>query len=400
MAHIILLKGRGEKSFCAGGDVAALALQNDTPAGVKDSIEYFAEEYKLDHLIAASKSIVVSFLDGITMGGGCGLSMHSPFRIVTERTLFAMPETSIGLFPDVGASFFLSRLDGAIGTYLALTGARLKSGDLLNVGLASHYLHSSSLPAVEARLAELNFASNLDTATKMAIVNQTLAEYVSEAPPAATIVGELRTVIDFAFSVSSVPEILERLDAIAKSEAPSESTRKWANDTKATLLTYSPTSLHATLRLLRLGPTWTLAEAFVREHGLASHFMSSVADFGIGVKAKLISKPAQPAVWKGDIQSINTETVDALFEDVSPKLQLLNDRERNTTDYAWRNKVGVPNEAYIKKVVDSYGVDGREVIIEKVVRDFAAAQGCREKVTDVVTRKTKEKANGGVEWAA
>lgn len=127
MANIIIIKGRGDKAFCAGGDVAALVqlCADEGAAGLQKSREYFALEYQLDHLIATYSKPYVAFMDGITMGGGAGLCVHAPFRIATERTLFAMPETAIGFFPDVGAGFFLPRLDGQLGMYLALTSERL-----------------------------------------------------------------------------------------------------------------------------------------------------------------------------------------------------------------------------------------------------------------------------------
>lgn len=142
MANVIIIKGAGQrdgggkfndskktlpKAFCAGGDVAALAIYNQQgPDGQQKSKDYFGLEYKLDHLIATYTKPYIAFMDGITMGGGVGLSVHAPFRIATERTVFAMPETAIGFFPDVGATFFLPRLDGMVGTYLALTGEKLK----------------------------------------------------------------------------------------------------------------------------------------------------------------------------------------------------------------------------------------------------------------------------------
>jgi 3-hydroxyisobutyryl-CoA hydrolase len=125
----VVIKGSG-RAFCAGGDVAALASWNtEGSEGQQRSRDYFALEYKLDHLIATYTKPYVAFLDGITMGGGVGLSVHAPFRIATENTLFAMPETTIGFFPDVGASFFLPRMDGKLGTYLALTSEQLKGVD-------------------------------------------------------------------------------------------------------------------------------------------------------------------------------------------------------------------------------------------------------------------------------
>ena len=131
MANVIIIKGAG-KALCAGGDVASLALSiAEGTKGLEISRQFFALEYQLDHFIASYSKPYVAFMDGITMGGGAGLSMHGPFRIATERTVFAMPETAIGLFPDVGASFFLPRLDGQLGTYLALTGQHIKGANAL-----------------------------------------------------------------------------------------------------------------------------------------------------------------------------------------------------------------------------------------------------------------------------
>ena len=132
MANVIIMKGAGEKALCAGGDVAVLAKWNqEGPEGQLKSKDYFGEEYKLDHLIATYSKPYVAFMDGITMGGGVGLSVHAPFRIATERTVFAMPETTIGFFPEVGGSFFLPRMDGYMGKYLALTSEQLKGVNVL-----------------------------------------------------------------------------------------------------------------------------------------------------------------------------------------------------------------------------------------------------------------------------
>ena len=131
LANVIIAKGEG-RAFCAGGDVAFLAQENEKGAeGQQVSKDYFALEYKLDHLIATYQKPYVAFIDGITMGGGVGLSVHAPFRIATENTRFAMPETTIGFFPDVGASFFLPRMDGELGTYLALTSENLLGVNVL-----------------------------------------------------------------------------------------------------------------------------------------------------------------------------------------------------------------------------------------------------------------------------
>jgi 3-hydroxyisobutyryl-CoA hydrolase len=131
LANIIVLKGAG-RALCAGGDVAELAQWNqEGKEGQQRSCDYFALEYNLDHLIASYPKPYIAYMDGITMGGGVGLSVHAPFRIATENTVFAMPETTIGFFPEVGATFFLPRMDGEMGTYLALTSEQLRGVDAL-----------------------------------------------------------------------------------------------------------------------------------------------------------------------------------------------------------------------------------------------------------------------------
>jgi 3-hydroxyisobutyryl-CoA hydrolase len=154
LANVVVIKGVGDKAFCAGGDVrdVAVAVQEQGDDGRKFANEYFAAEYRLDHLIATYRKPYIALMDGYTMGGGVGLSVHAPLRIATERTVFAMPETTIGFFPDVGASFFLPKMPGAVGTYLALTSERLKGVNVFYAGIATHYLHSTSLPNLESRL--------------------------------------------------------------------------------------------------------------------------------------------------------------------------------------------------------------------------------------------------------
>ncbi|KAG6298199.1 hypothetical protein E4U09_001013 [Claviceps aff. purpurea] len=214
MANIVLLKGAGDRALCAGGDVAALAkLNQEGPNGWKKSADFFALEYKLMHYIATYKKPYVALMDGVTMGGGVGLSMHAPFRIATEKTVFAMPETTIGFFPDVGASFFLPRLNGAMGTYLALTSDRLIGPNVFYSGIATHYLHSTSLPDLEARLAELSFRDDDEMPRKLAVINNTLEEFCTGLPydQPIRLRGEVRKTIDRCFSKNNVADIVAAL---------------------------------------------------------------------------------------------------------------------------------------------------------------------------------------------
>ena len=301
LANVVVIKGEG-RAFCAGGDVAALALDNKTGAeGQQASKDYFALEYKLDHLIATYTKPYVALIDGITMGGGVGLSLHAPFRIATENTVFAMPETTIGFFPDVGGSFFLPRMDGELGLYLALTSTQLKGVDVFWAGVATHYLHSSSLPDLEARLAELQFKDHDPLHQRLKIINDTIEEFATGLPadkhPTDSIIGgDHRVAIDYAFQpLNTIEDILNALQGLAENTggtAPA-AVVDWAAKTRATILQRSPTSVQVTIRQLREGKKWNIADTFRKEHLIASRFMEH-ADFIEGVSSLLINKPKQP----------------------------------------------------------------------------------------------------------
>ena len=320
MANIILVSGAGTKAFCAGGDVAALAQLNTTVEGQKESTSYFALEYQLDHLIATYSKPYVAIMDGITMGGGVGLSVHGPFRIATERTVFAMPETTIGFFPDVGGSFFLPRLDGEIGAYLALTSERLLGVQALYAGIATHYVDSSVLSSLTTRLSELTFRDYSPLQDRLNLINSTIAEFSSSLPspdsygnPNGDLRGRLRLAIDRCFSYNTVEEILDALKAQQdETSSQPDAIREWARKTSETILTRSPTSLKVTLRQLRAGRDWTIGQTFLNEHIIASRFMGH-PDFIEGVTARLM-KPSRTPKWNpSKLEDVTTSDVDTFF---------------------------------------------------------------------------------------
>lgn len=155
--NLVIIKGAGDKSFCAGGDVRTLVESGPVPS----SRNFFREEYNLNALIGSYKPDYVALVDGITMGGGVGLSVHGKYRVATERTMFAMPETAIGLFPDVGGGYFLPRLQGKLGLYLGLTGFRLKGKDVAKAGIATHFIESKDLEALEKELLATQNSSDV-----------------------------------------------------------------------------------------------------------------------------------------------------------------------------------------------------------------------------------------------
>ncbi|KAJ9139480.1 hypothetical protein NKR23_g7957 [Pleurostoma richardsiae] len=394
MANVVVLKGAGEKALCAGGDVVALAQSNKKgPEGQKFSADYFGLEYRLDHLIATYQKPYIAFMDGITMGGGVGLSVHAPFRIATERTVFAMPETTIGFFPDVGASFFLPRMPGHVGTYLALTSDRLTGPNVFYAGVATHYLHSTSLPSLESRLAELRFKDFQSLQKRLEVINATIEEYCTGLPHDQPILlaGELRKAIDRCFGKESVAEIIAAL------KEEQGATKEWAEKTLESLHQRSPTSVHVALRQMRIGRKWSVAETFVREHQIASRFMAH-PDFTEGVSARLIRKDApkwQPATLEDIRPEESGPVTEPFFEmprDAAP-LQLLNDRDYREYPHGF----GLPTEQEVADLVRE-GQYSQKEVVNRLVGLRRGKQGVKEVVEEVVARKTTTDGNGKASW--
>src|SRR5580658_2802668 len=156
--HAVVVEGAGDRAFCAGGDIRA--LRDGQLSGDRTGVEaFFREEYDLNLLISAYPKPYIALIDGICMGGGIGVSVHGPYRVATEHAMFAMPETAIGFFPDIGGTFFLPRLPGQLGIYLGLTGLRTTGADAVHAGFATHYTTRANLPALSAALAEIGVAA-------------------------------------------------------------------------------------------------------------------------------------------------------------------------------------------------------------------------------------------------
>ncbi|KAI1215096.1 ClpP/crotonase [Annulohypoxylon truncatum] len=397
MANVIVVKGAGDKAFCAGGDVAVLARQNqEGPEGVQKSIDYFALEYQLDHYIATYQKPYIAFMDGVTMGGGVGLSIHAPFRIATERTLFAMPETNIGFFPDVGASFFLPRMSGFVGTYLALTSSRLQGANVFYSGIATHYLHSTSLPSLESRLAELRFRDYDSIEDRLAIIEMTIEEYATGLPHDVPIQlqGDLRKAIDRCFSKNTVEDII---DALKQEQG---STKSWAESTLETLHQRSPTSVHVALRQMQEGRNWSISKTFQREYKMAAKFMN-YPDFNEGVTALLISEdePKPKPKWQParleDIEP-GSNIIDSFFSlsNNLPSLELVTERDYNHYPY---QEFGVPTEEDVEMTVRHSRLS-RHAIREEFVRKKKGRQGISTIVNEILARKTIVNDDGKAEW--
>lgn len=410
LATCVVIKGEG-RAFCAGGDVAALAQKNkEGTEGQQESKDYFALEYKLDHLIATYRKPYVAFIDGITMGGGVGLSLHAPFRIATENTVFAMPETNIGFFPDVGASFFLPRMDGELGTYCALTSEQLKGVQVFYAGIATHYIHSSSLPDLEARLAELQFKDYDNLYQRHQIINRTIEEFVTglphDQPISAPIGGNIRAAIDYVFqpanTLDSAIYALEGLAQMAPGSRGYGEVNTWAEKTLKTITARSPTSLRVTMRQLREGAKWSISNTFRKEHYIASRFMEH-PDFVEGVTALLVDKPKRTPNWTpSSLDDVSRDDVDNFFPSNSAMensdFELLDASAGGSGEdyYQYPHRwIGLPGEREVQTKVNELA--SRQEVLDHFLKQTQGKQGVKEKVEEILTRKTKP-VGERIEW--
>jgi enoyl-CoA hydratase len=283
----ILIDHAGERGFCAGGDIRFLA--DSAAAGGEGARHFFYTEYQLNHLLFTYPKTVVAVMDGITMGGGVGISQPARYRIATERTTFAMPETGIGLFPDVGGGWHLSRLPGAAGAWLALTGARLKAGACLGLGLATHVMPSAVLPAFKAALIA-------DPTAIEALLGQ-----FGEGEAAAI---DHQADIDAWFAGPTVEAIVE---ALAADGSP------FALEQLAILKTKSPLSMKTALRQLRAGAALTdFADNMAMEMRIGARIVMS-HDFAEGVRAVIIDKDNTPVWAPATLDGVTGAMLDAVF---------------------------------------------------------------------------------------
>ncbi|XP_060944286.1 3-hydroxyisobutyryl-CoA hydrolase, mitochondrial isoform X2 [Limanda limanda] len=300
---LVIVKGAGGKAFCAGGDIRAV-----TEAGkVGDSLaqDFFREEYILNDAIGSCRKPYIALIDGITMGGGVGLSVHGRFRVATEKTLFAMPETAIGLFPDVGGGYFLPRLQGRLGLFLALTGFRLRGRDVHKAGVATHFVESAKIPELEKELVDLKSPSAEDI-SRVLDTYQNQSRLDAEKPFA---LHKHMSDIDRLFSSSSVEGIIQNLKADG-----SEFAQKQAQ----TLSKMSPTSLKLTFRQLQEGAALSLRDVLVMEYRLGQACMRG-CDFYEGVRAVLVDKDQSPKWSPSTLEEVSEQSVEQCFSSLGDK---------------------------------------------------------------------------------
>ncbi|XP_007032271.2 PREDICTED: 3-hydroxyisobutyryl-CoA hydrolase 1 isoform X1 [Theobroma cacao] len=298
---LVILKGKG-RAFCAGGDVAAVVRDirgDDWRAGAK----FFLKEFTLNYLMATYSKPQVSILNGIVMGGGAGASVHGRFRVATENSVFAMPETALGLFPDVGASYFLSRLPGFFGEYVGLTGSRLDGAEMLACGLATHFVPSAKLAMLEAALCIVDSSDPV-------IISSIVDQYCEQPSLKEQSVYKRLDVIDRCFSQKTVEEIISALERelVHKMDV-------WISTTIQTLKKASPTSLKISLRSIREGRLQGVGQSLVREYRMVCHVMRGEVskDFFEGCRAILLDKDKNPKWEPSKLELVTDSRVDRYF---------------------------------------------------------------------------------------
>lgn len=292
----VIVKGAGDKAFCAGGDVRQIYYHHRDQE-MEKAYEFFQHEYLLDSKIYHFSKPYISFLDGITMGGGAGISIHGYFRIATEKFIFAMPETAIGFFPDIAASHFLNRCPGKTGWYLGLCGKKINAADARQLGLVTHTLKSTELNQFEQQLLDLPFNS-----TDHGKIRELLNNY--GRPLVEAELMPVKSLIDDCFDQRSVEDIMQSLE---------KSSHPFCQETRLLLQKLSPLSLKITFEYLKRSQQMGFDDIVAMNADMVKHFLRS-HDFYEGVRAVLIDKDQKPQ-WKPHrLEEIDTNMVLSYFE--------------------------------------------------------------------------------------
>ncbi|WP_449105599.1 enoyl-CoA hydratase/isomerase family protein [Pseudomonas mohnii] len=298
--HAVVLRGAGEKAFCAGGDIRS--LHDSFKNGDTLHQDFFVEEYALDLAIHHYRKPVLALMDGFVLGGGMGLVQGADLRVITEKSRLAMPEVGIGYFPDVGGSYFLPRIPGELGIYLGVSGVQIRAADALYCGLADWYLDSSKLATLDEKLDQLQWR---DTPLKdlQGLLAKLAVQQLPDAPLAA-----LRPAIDHFFALPDVPGIVEQLRTVTVADS-----HEWATTTADLLETRSPLAMGVTLEMLRRGRRLTLEQCFALELHLDRQWFER-GDLIEGVRALLIDKDKQPRWNPPTLQALDAGHVASFFQ--------------------------------------------------------------------------------------
>ena len=285
---LVLIDHEGPRGFCAGGDIRMLA--DSAAAGGAEAFEFFHTEYRLNHLLAVYETPIATVMDGVTMGGGVGISLPADYRIATERTRLAMPETGIGLFPDVGAGWFLPKLHGRTGVWMVLTGARLATADCELLGLATDVVAAERLPEIKAAIIREPEA-----------IEAILTEF--EVDPGRAPIAAHRDEIDRLFAGDNVEAVVATLQADGSD---------WALSLLEAMRPKSPISSKVSFRLLSGLEPATIADDFVTEYRVARRQVMT-HDFSEGVRAVIVDKDNAPAWSPAALEGVSEAMLDAIF---------------------------------------------------------------------------------------
>ncbi|XP_071685768.1 3-hydroxyisobutyryl-CoA hydrolase-like protein 1, mitochondrial [Rutidosis leptorrhynchoides] len=309
----VVMKGSG-RAFSAGGDIVFL-YDKMKKGNIEECKEFFWALYNFMYLVGTYLKPHVAILDGITMGGGAGVSIPGTFRVATDKTVFSTPETLIGFHPDAGASFHLSHLPGYLGEYMALTGDRLNGVEMIACGLATHYSPSANVPAIEECLN--NLITDDPSVVETAIQKYSDLDY----PSNASVIRRIET-LDKCFSCDTVEEIIDALESEA-----AKTNDGWCSYTLKKLKCASPLSLKVALRSIREGRIQTFDQCLVREYRMSLQAISRQIsnDFYEGVRARVVDKDFAPKWDPPSLEQVSQDMVDQYFSPLSalePELNL------------------------------------------------------------------------------
>ena len=301
----VVLRGAGDRAFCAGGDVTNLYREGTGKTSGTLRRDFFRDEYIVNRRIYRYAKPWISLIDGIDMGGGVGLSVHGSHSVASEKFLFAMPETTIGLFPDVGGGYFLTRLQGALGTFLALTSHRLKVADAVWAGIVDAHVPSAKMTELQAALG----AADLSRSDANRKVDRVIARFAAD--PGQPTLPAMMPDIDRCFSAESVAEIEAKLKKHGG---------EWAGKQLAALLKLSPLAMSITLEQLKRCANRSFEDSMTIEYRMAQHCMKPGHDFFEGVRALLIDKDQKPKWKPPTIDGVTRAMVDEHFKPVANDL--------------------------------------------------------------------------------
>jgi enoyl-CoA hydratase/carnithine racemase len=309
----IVLQAKSDKAFCAGGDVKSLMMALRGEGAMAAAREYFTTEYFLDYLIHVYPKPILCWADGISMGGGIGVMNGASYRVVTECSILAMPEIAIGLYPDVGATYFLNRTPSAVGLFLGLTGARLSGYDAVAIGMADGLILSQQKNHILAGLARLNWTTDSQNN------KQTLCNYLrSAADPETARKSNLLNRLSDLKSLTLKPRV-EEIDAAFRSWNGSDD---WIKGAIAGYVAGSPTSAKTIFEQLKRGKELSLKEAFLREWDMSLNFCAR-SDFYEGVRARLIDKDQKPRWNPPTLAAVSDEEIERFFSQAHGQPRLL-----------------------------------------------------------------------------